>query len=193
MQQLFRHEQKRLRRAISREYRETGVTLDSDLIPKMPDRVTKKQLEKIRAIKPKTLREKTTFIDPRTGKTISYEEAKRLWKEEQIQPATAQTYDAFAGTIDYYYDTISVWNQPFQDRMHAWINQLVSDFGTKAVNRMLADGMRAGLVVTPEIAYEELKRSAYMSAMLDYLQVPPELKAKFIQDVEDTQGYNEPE
>lgn len=193
MQEAFRHEQKRLLKAIQKEYRKTGVELNKSLIPQMPSRVTQKKLDEIKQIKPQTLREKSQLYRHDTGEIVTYEEAKRLWQEEQVLSVNPINYDPLEGTIDFYFDSISIWNKNFQSIMRAWIRELVDRYGTKAVNAMLFDGIRSGLIVTPEIAYEETKRAEYMSAMMSYLKIPPEIKAKLSEEMEKTDGYNEPE
>ena len=193
MQELFRKEQRRLERAIAREYRQTGVELDRSLIPEMPSRVTKKQLENIKQITPRELRKQSQYYRHDTGEEVSYEEAKRLWREEQIPTVNPVSYDPLEGTIEYYYSTLEMWNRNFQSIMHAWIDGLVAQYGRKAVNRMLFDGIKSGLIITPEIAYEETKRAEYQTAMMEYLKLPSELRAKLSEEVENTAGYNEPE
>ena len=193
MQELFRKEQRRLERAITRELRQTGVELDRSLIPEMPSRVTRKQLENIKQITPKQLRQQSEYYRHDTGELVSYEEAKRLWREEQILTVNPVSYDPLEGTIDYYFSTLEMWNKNFQAIMKSWINGLVQQYGTKAVNRMLFDGIKSGLIITPEIAYEETKRAEYQTAMMEYLKLPSELRAKLAEEAENTAGYTEPE
>lgn len=193
MQEAFRKEQKRLLRAITKELRQTGIELDKSLIPQMPSRVTQKKLDEIKQIKPQTLREKSELYRHDTGERVTYEEAKRLWQEEQVLSVNPINYDPLEGTIDFYFDSISMWNKNFQSIMRAWIRGLVDQYGTKAVNAMLFDGIRDGIIVTPEIAYEETKRAEYQSAMMSYLKMTPEVKAKLSEEMEKTDGYNVPE
>lgn len=192
MQELFRKEQQRLRRAISRELRKTGVELDRSQIPEMPSRVTKKQLENIRSIKPKQLRQGSEYIDYETGEIIDYNRAKELWKEEQ-RTVTPTTLDFNNSVIDSFFDSLEKYNQSFNAKMRGWIHTLVSQYGEDAVAQMLMEGAENGVIITVQIAYSDEACSAYMSEMLTYLNTNARTKADILAEIEASVGYTEPE
>ena len=192
MQELFRHEQQRLRRAISRELRKTGVELDRSQIPEMPSRVTKKQLENIRSIKPKHLRQGSEYVDYETGEIIDYNRAKELWKEEQ-RTVTPTTLDFNNTVIDSFFDSLGKYNQSFNSKMRGWIHTLVSQYGEDAVAQMLMEGAENGVIITVQIAYSDEACSAYMSEMLTYLNTNARTKADILAEIEASVGYTEPE
>lgn len=192
MQELFRKEQQRLRRAISRELRKTGVELDRSQIPEMPSRVTKKQLENIRSIKPKNLRQGSEYIDYETGEIIDYNRAKELWKEEQ-RTVTPTTLDFNNTVIDSFFDSLEKYNQSFNSKMRGWIHTLVSQYGEDAVAQMLMEGAENGVIITVQIAYSDEACSAYMSEMLTYLNTNARTKADILAEIEASVGYTEPE
>lgn len=194
MQELFRHEQQRLRRAIAREYRTTGVELDKNLIPEMPKRVTQKQLENIRQIRPRNLRYETTYYDPEDlDRQIKYPEAKRIWQEEQRQVNVVPQIDFNNTVIDSFLNSLEKYNQNFQLKIKAWINQLISQYGEDAVAQMLMEGAENGVIVTTQIAYNDEACSAYMAEMLTYLNPNARTKADILAEIESSVGYTEPE
>ena len=188
MQELFRKEQRRLERAIAEEYRKTGVELDRNLIPEMPERVTQKQLENIRNIKPRNLREKTTYYDPEDlDRQISYQEAKRIWKEQQRQVEMIPQIHYESSAIDNYLSQLEGFNTGFQAHMKSWLSGLVKEKGVDAVAEMLQKGAENGVTVTPVIAYDAAKRAEYMAQMLNYLPLSPEQKAQALEAQENVQ------
>ena len=192
MQELFRKEQQRLRRAISLELRKTGVELDRSQIPEMPSRVTKKQLENIRSIKPKDLRQGSEYIDYETGEIIDYNRAKELWKEEQ-RVVMPQSFDFNNTVIDSFLSSLEKYNQNFQIKITAWIRQLISQYGEDVVAQMLMDGAENGVIITTQIAYNDEACSAYMAEMLTYLNPNTRTKADILAEIEASVGYTEPE
>ena len=192
MQELFKHEQRRLRRAISRELRQTGVILDKSLIPEMPKRVTQKQLNKIKQITPSVLREQTDFIENETGKTVNYEQARDAWQTNQ-QILTPLKIDTRSNTISGYFRSIEHYNIPFQTKMKQWIGGLIQQYGKKKVAAMLDAGIRDGVLVTRQVVYSEAECIEYMGKMLSYLPMDSDTKASLLESAEQTEGYEEPE
>ena len=193
MQELFFKQIQRLRRAISREYRKTGVELDPELIPKMPKRVTKKALREIKEIKPFDLRKETQHYDPETGEILTYEEAKRLWQEKQILPRGIPSIDTDNRVIDSFRDTYSKFNDEFKHSMDAWLNNLRSQYGDSAVSQMLVEGAENGLIITYKEAYDEAKMISFQSAMLTYLDMDARTKEEILAEIESQIGFDEPD
>ena len=192
MQELYKKQIRRLRRAISREFRKTGVELDSSLIPEMPKRVTQKRLQEIKSIKPKDLRRQSKYVDYETGEIIDYETAKNMWQNQQ-EIATPYELDFTQTVIDSFYDSISKYNTDFQSRIKAWISGLINQYGKDAVAQMLMDGAEAGVLVTNKIAYSDTACSEFMSEMMEYLNMDARTKADILGEIEATVGFEEPE
>lgn len=192
MQTLYKKQIQRLKRAIRREYRKTGVELDSSLIPEMPNRVTQKRLQEIKSIKPKDLRRQSQYVDYETGEIIDYETAKNMWQSKQ-QIATPYELDFTQTVIDSFYDSISKYNSDFQSRIKAWISGLINQYGKDAVAQMLMDGAEAGVLVTNKIAYSDTACSEFMSEMMEYLNMDARTKADILGEIEATVGFEEPE
>ena len=185
MQAEYMKQVKRLRRAIQREYRQTGVELDKGLIPEMPKRVTQKALKDIKSIKPKDLRRESTYYDPEDlDRPISYEEAKRIWNEEQRNVEVVPTVHMEAVSIQNFQSSLEGYNTGFQAHMTSWLRKLIQEHGVDAVGQMLQAGAEAGVIVTNIIAYDEAKRAEYMAQMLNYLPMTTEDKAEAMEEQE---------
>ena len=192
MQTEYMKQVRRLRRAISREFRKTGVELDRSLIPEMPTRVTQKALREIKSIKPKDLRRQSQYVDYETGEIIDYETAKNMWQNQQ-QIATPYELDFTQTVIDSFYESISKYNADFQSRMKTWISGLISKYSKDAVAQMLMDGAEAGVLVTNKIAYDDTACSEFMSEMMSYLKMDAKTKANILAEIEESIGYEEPD
>ena len=192
MQQAYKKEIKRLERAIKSEYKNTGIELDKSLIPEMPKRVTKKQLQKIKSIKPKDLREQSQYIDYETGEILTYEEVKDYWQNEQryISPNRLDFSDT---VISGFMDSISQYNDAFQNKMRGWINGLINQYGKDAVSNMLMEGTEAGVIVTNKTAYSDVAYSEYITEMLEYLDMDYRTREDILGEIEAQIGYEEPE
>lgn len=192
MQQEYQKQIKRLQRAIKREYRKTGVQLDESLIPEMPKRVTQKQLRNIKAIKPKDLRRQTEFIDYETGEILTYEQVKDYWQQEQkyVTPVKLNFSDT---VISSFMDSISQYNEPFYNKMKAWINGLINQYGKNAVSQMLMEGTQSGVIVTNKTAYSDVGFSEFTTEMLDYLDMDARTKEDILGEIEEQIGYEEPD
>ena len=198
MQEAFRKEQKRLLRAIQREYRKTGVELDRDLIPQMPNRVTKKALQDIKNIKPRDLRKESQFVDYETGEILDYSQAKDKWQNEQ-QIAVPYTLNVDDAIIANFMGSLSKYNMDFQNKMRSWLNGLINEYpngreaGKSAVAQMLHEGAENGVVVTYRIAYSDEMLSEFMADMLDYLPSDVRTKADIMEEMMREIGYEPPE
>ena len=191
MQQAYQKEIKRLQKAIRTEYKKTGLELDESLIPKMPKRVTQKQLKNIKAIKPKDLREKTDFVDFETGYPLTYDQAVERREQQEIV-ATPRQINVLGNTINMYFQSIEKWNNTFQSIIHSWIDGLIAEKGEKKVALMLWLGISEGIIVTKEIVYEEDKRQAYMSDMMKFLNIPKNMQAELLGEMEKEIGFEQP-
>lgn len=196
MQEAFKKEQNRLKRAIQREYRKTGVELDKDLIPDMPKRVTQKSLREIKSIKPKHLRNESQFVDYETGEILDYSTAKDLWQSEQriLSPITLNVDETI---IAQFKDSLTKYNTDFQNKMNTWLDNLINTYptgsenGKVAVAQMLMEGAQSGVLVTYRMAYSETMLSEYMAEMLDYLPMDVSTKSDILSGIEEQVGFED--
>ena len=191
MQKLFIKEQRRLRNAISKEFRQTGVELDSNLIPKMPSRVTKKALNDIKSIKPQDLRAESKYYDPEDlDREISYEEAKRIWQEEQRTVERIPQIDVSGRFIDQFRESYSGFH--IRSDMDNWLSGLIKQYGEEKVSDMLQAGAEVGVVITHREAYDPAKLAEFKSEMLSYLKMDAETQAN-VMSAHEQGSYTEPD
>lgn len=109
-QKAYQKERRRLLQAVRRAEKQ-GYIFPEDIVPKLPKRVTKKQLEKIQKIKPKQLYKKAKFVYQETGEVISAEQRKQDEKQEAIKKAKEtrkRSKKISVPSVPTYYPTISV-------------------------------------------------------------------------------------
>ena len=85
-QKAYQKERRRLLQAIRRAEKQ-GYIFPEDIVPDVPKRVTKKQLEKIQKTKPKQLYKKAKFVYQETGEVVPAEQRKQEVKQEAIRKA----------------------------------------------------------------------------------------------------------
>lgn len=109
-QKAYQKERRRLLQAVRRAEKQ-GYIFPEDIIPEMPKRVTKKQLENIQKIKPKQLYKKAEFVYQETGEIVPAEQRKQEVKQEAIIKAKETRKRKKKTSIPYiptYYPTISI-------------------------------------------------------------------------------------
>ena len=89
---------KELRRikAFIRQASKRGFTFDDDIIPPKPKKVTKASVKKLKQITPKTMYQKSEFINPQTGDIITGEEGRKF--ERRLAAHKAQLTKAIKAT-----------------------------------------------------------------------------------------------
>lgn len=109
-QKAYQKERRRLLQAVRRAEKQ-GYIFPEDIVPKLPKRVTKKQLEKIQKTKPKHLYKKAKFVYQETGEVVSAEQIKQEVKQESIKKAKEtrkRNKKISAPSVPTYYPTISI-------------------------------------------------------------------------------------
>lgn len=109
-QKAYQKERRRLLQAIRRAEKQ-GYIFPEDVVPELPKRVTKKQLEKIQKVKPKQLYKKAKFIYKETGEIVPAEQRKQEVKQEAIRKAKEtrkRKKKASIPSVPTYYPTISI-------------------------------------------------------------------------------------
>lgn len=109
-QKAYQKERRRLLQAVRRAEKQ-GYIFPEDIVPKLPKRLTKEQLEKIQKTKPKQLYKKAKFVYQETGEVISAEQRKQDVKQEAIKKAKEtrkRSKKISAPSVPTYYPTISI-------------------------------------------------------------------------------------
>ena len=109
-QKAYQKERRRLLQAIRRAEKQ-GYIFPEDIVPELPKRVTKKQLEKIQKTKPKQLYKKAEFVYQETGEVVPAEQRKQEVKQEAIRKAKEtrkRNKKISTPSVPTYYPTISI-------------------------------------------------------------------------------------
>lgn len=109
-QKAYQKERRRLLQAVSRAEKQ-GYIFPEDVVPELPERVTKKRLENIQKIKPKQLYKKAKFVYQETGEIVPAEQRKQEVKQEaKIKAKETRKRKKKTSTpyIPTYYPTISI-------------------------------------------------------------------------------------
>lgn len=109
-QKAYQKERRRLLQAVRRAEKQ-GYIFPEDIVPELPKRVTKKQLEKIQKIKPKQLYKKAEFVYKETGEVVPAEQRKQEVKQEAIIKAKEtrkRKKKISIPSVSTYYPTISI-------------------------------------------------------------------------------------
>lgn len=187
-QAAFKAEQQRLKRAISREYKQTGMKLDPTLIPAMPKVVTKKSLEDIKRITPQKLRKRTVYLNPETGEEKTYKEIHdKSFGMNPPEYVLLSSIDYSAIIINNFYSSIEHYNAKFVARLTHIIEGLRKKYNDRAVSEMLENAASNGTVVTPRVAYSEEDFINYVNELLNYLpDIGPLEKESIMEDAEES-------
>ena len=106
-QKAYQKERRRLLQAVRRAEKQ-GYIFPEDIVPEIPKRVTKKQLEKIQKIKPKQLYKKAEFVYEETGEVIPAEQRKQEVKQEATIKAKETKARKHKNSASIYYPVISI-------------------------------------------------------------------------------------
>ena len=107
-QKAYQKERRRLLQAVRRAEKQ-GYIFPEDVVPELPERVTKKQLENIQKIKPKQLYKKAEFVYQETGEIVPAEQRKQEVKQEAtIKAKETRKKKISTPNIHTYYPTISI-------------------------------------------------------------------------------------
>lgn len=110
-QKAFQKERRRLLQAVRRAEKQ-GYIFPEDVVPTLPKRVTKKQLEKIQATKPSDLYKVAQYVFEETGEIVPAEQRKQEVKQQGILKAKAtrkkKAKQSKIAVPKEYYPTISI-------------------------------------------------------------------------------------
>lgn len=71
-----------------------------------------------------------------------------------------------------------------------WLDRLINEIGEYLVATMLNEGLRNGVVLTYEIAYDENKLQDYMTEMENYFWLPTDQKAELTDALESEENFD---
>lgn len=85
--ELYRKERRRIQQFIRRAEKR-GYRFDSNVLPKIPKRITKASVHRLIKITPKALYQKATALDPETGKIVTGTERKKQEQKERARKSS---------------------------------------------------------------------------------------------------------
>lgn len=109
-QKAYQKERRRLLQAVRRAEKQ-GYIFPEDIVPELPKRVTKKQIEYIKSIKPSDLYKQAEFVYKETGEVVPAEQRKQEVKQEAIKKSKEtrkRKKKISIPSVPTYYPTISI-------------------------------------------------------------------------------------
>ena len=202
-QRQYKKERRRIQQALRRLHSRGYRFFSEDIIPsvdefiKKPKRITKKFLEKIREITPKSLASKADFYTEKgeklTGKQgLKYEKeqkkkARQQAKQQQepvepVEPVEPEIFEDYSQRIidsflnDYNY-TFGTTVMPL---LEEWINRFSDDIGINAVSDLLEKGVNNDEIQRTVERYNLSSALSFISGTMDYLNVPEDIKEEIM-------------
>lgn len=187
LQQEYKKQQNRLKQAIRRAEKK-GYVFQENIIPELPKRVTRKALQSIKELKPKSLYKKAVKLDIETGEITpglearkkerkeAVKKAKRTKKiKEEIQKQKITTeYPSFSKIIiSNFLAEVSRFPEVAYPLFKRWIEDLLTQYSEDDVARMLETAKNDGVFPDYSVAYRRdliLSRIADMTSFLDTSQ-----------------------
>lgn len=213
LQREYNKQVSRINRAVKQLETQGFAFSDEPYTP--PKRATKKNIEKLKSITVRTLKQKAQYIDIDTGEVISTarEEARRRRSEaskkawERRRQADAEYIKTITETQVEperypYFEEIVISNFKLEAEQFPeiagpmivnWVNSLIAQYGKEPVANMLQEGRENGLVIDYQIAYRKDLLTNFIAEMLDYLEVPEPEKRKIVDAFEMDEDWEEPE
>lgn len=179
LKQEYNKQRRRIKRYIQ-EKELIGYYIPDDILPKMPKKVTKKSIERLKKITSDVILRKSTAYDPLTGEEISAwkrrnidrkirleatKERKRKKKGETIAPLKWSEY-----ILQNYINIISNHAKILAPLVMPWINGMIETYGKDRTAKMIAKGYENGQVIDYELAYSEQKIMQHIADMQKYME-----------------------
>lgn len=212
IQKQYKKELTRIRRSINRLEKQ-GYYFDNNPMPDVK-RATRKQIERLKEITGKTLKQKAQYVDTSTGEITSAleeskrrrsESAKKAWErrkkqDEEYYKTVAQSQESFEQYP--FFEDIIISNFKLEAEQFpeiagpmivSWINSLIAQYGKSPVANMIQEGRENGLIVDYQIAYRKDLLTNFIGEMLDYLKIPEDEKRTIVDAFELDEDWETPE
>lgn len=148
-----------------------GYVVDYESIPTMPNRVTKKTINKISKLKPRDLYKDIEVINTETGEIVKNKPGLTNQTKQAGTIEDILEYHAFnLGIIDTFKSYLLGFPPAISDKLMAWLNTLIIEQGEDAVAEMLRNSPERLHDYLNRLGYDsEAAMNEYTSAMLEYL------------------------
>ena len=174
-----------------------GFIFPENLIPQRPDKIRRKDVEKLKEMTAPSMYKEAQYVEPSTGEVVSgYQgrkserrkayykgrQRRKLYKPkryEQYAPPEEMKPAPYLPTQDseFYADSVILNFKSILAKFNAkgawvlstWIENLIFKYGKAEVAVMLEAGAQMGVIVTYEVIYEEQMTRNYMADMVKYI------------------------
>lgn len=211
LQKEYAKARRRVQQQIRRMEKKGYVSI-KPLLPDMPKRVTRKAIERLNAITPESLYEKSVKIDVETGEVIA--PALDALKESRRQAArkAAQTrrqrvklisqapepqvyLPSFSRIVisNFRVDVVSRFPESAGPILERWLNRLIAQSGEDPVARMLEDAAKAGIIIDFSVAYNNELLMGRIADMMEFFDdMTDRGKADLLEELEFAEDWEVP-
>lgn len=170
----YNRQRKRIQNFISRN-KKRGFLFDENILPKIPKRVTKASVNRLKKLTPEKLYSKAKHLDTETGEITkglqASKELRRKAREEKKrrkkQKDDTITFEDIV--ISNTLARVSQFRSELVPVFENWMDRLIQDNGRLEVAKMLQKGASEGKIVDFKVMYSETEMYKYFSDMLDFL------------------------
>lgn len=194
----YRRIRKNLQAWVRAENRRGFIYDTEKLIPKIPKKITRGSINRLKKLTPEKRRSyATAYVDFNTGEIFTPKEGRKRYRQDRKLYQQTGNMDGFGTAPDSYsiilenfYELISSyvygrWDRRVTDRRDmakSWIDRIVNTYGAVAAAKMLEEGKRKGNWLSAKEAYDVIRLRASLNEMLTYLKVPENEKRSFMEN-----------
>lgn len=171
-------EVRRIRQFINRAQKR-GFEFSENILPsKLPKRVTRSAINRLKNLTPDFLYKEARYIDVYTGEILSGIKGRELERSRAAQKAAVTRRERKSGeagffsriVIDRYRNYVSEFNIGCQRAINSWLDWVISKYGEFEVANMLERAAQNNEISLYSVAYDEEKLRGYMARMLDFME-----------------------
>jgi hypothetical protein len=194
----YRRIRKNLQSWVRAENRRGFIYNTEKLIPKIPKKITRGSVNRLKKLTPEKRRSyATAYVDFNTGEIFTPKEGRKRYRKDRELYRQTGNMDVFATApgisniiLENFYDLISSyvfgrWDRRITDRRDmakSWIDRIVTTYGADAAAQMLEEGKRKGNWLSAKEAYDAIRLQSSLNEMLTYLKVPENEKRSFMEN-----------
>lgn len=194
----YRRIRKNLQSWVRAENRRGFIYNTEKLIPKIPKKITRGSVNRLKKLTPEKRRSyATAYVDFNTGEIFTSKEGRKRYRKDRELYRQTGNMDVFATApvisniiLENFYDLISSyvfgrWDRRITDRRDmakSWIDRIVTTYGADAAAQMLEEGKRKGNWLSAKEAYDAIRLQSSLNEMLTYLKVPENEKRSFMEN-----------
>lgn len=192
----YNRQRKRIQNFIARNNKR-GFLFDENILPKIPKRVTKASVNRLKKLTPEKLYSKATHLDVETGEiTNGLQASKELRRKarEETKRRKQQRDDTIAFediVISNMLARVSQFRSSLVPVFKKWMDRLEQDNGRLAVAKMLQNGAAEGKMVDFKVMYSETEMYKYFSDMMDFLPDQGDIYKEQVLDILQEEEYED--